>query len=217
MTENAQKSTMSAAEIGERTSAWVAQVKKEHPGHPEQDVICAEPDVGVDPEQVGPLSNYSVDSDPDEQDHSTPIGQYYKEIQNTPAHTWLLATIGAQSQLDFSTTKARDRVRNAVASLMPHAVISKRHPPSAHTIVFVMNWKPLELAHQQHYPNLGDDLKRAITLTGTMCQAQGVTAQEYLSQVWPISSELLLDFLLQVTVSIPGKELLCMENKLQPF
>jgi hypothetical protein len=137
-----------------------------------------------------PDENEDALEDALEDDKSTPdVGPYRDFIVKTPAYSWLVANVQREATLTRQTPDIMEDIRKEILCSLPSFYkVSRRAPSREYKATFKLDWDPLSFVKEQQYAESPDEaLERAITLTGSVSNAQAVTTGEYLSQTWPAS------------------------------
>jgi hypothetical protein len=90
-----------------------------------------------------------------------------------------------------------DDVNNAILNgLSSDSVLDRNNEYKVH---FDLNWNPLEYWKEQEYKEKPEDaLESAITITGSITDAQALTTIGYLAQIWPDTGEYVMSLLKQL-------------------
>jgi hypothetical protein len=87
--------------------------------------------------------------------------------------------------------------------------------PKLRTAKFIVSWNPIEFLRQQYPEVERPAIKDIITMTGSATDAQAVTCELYIRQLWPLSGEDGL-LALQMAVDTPGRAYECKSTFLPP-
>lgn len=159
--------------VDEKVSNWFTQ--KDYNTHLSKKAIVAfpdEPELGID-------------------DEKSQVDRYRQLVSRTSAYSWLLAIM--RRKLAFVTQKENilDSIRNEInRSFSSVSKISARRQSDAVTSFFRINWDLAAFIVEQEYP--GDKIvtmEEAITLTGSLIDAQALPCIQYLRQMWSLSGE----------------------------
>ncbi|KAK6501959.1 hypothetical protein TWF481_009777 [Arthrobotrys musiformis] len=121
----------------------------------------------------------------------------YKDFMlKTRAFEWLVGRLKREALLTNSTEiNYMDIVGEAILQHLPLPTlkVSKNTSAQAFKALFATGWNPLEFVYAQDYATEPfEAIEKAITLTGSIEDAQAVTCAEYLRQTWPSIGEGLL-------------------------
>lgn len=142
------------------------------------------------------LSEEAIVAFPDEpeleiDDERSQVDRYRELVSRTSAYSWLLAIM--RRELAFVTQKEYilDSIRNEINRSFPSVPkISARRQPDVVTSLFRVNWDLAAFIVEQEY---SEDkivaMEEAITLTGSLIDAQALPCIQYLRQTWPLSGE----------------------------
>ncbi|KAK6526081.1 hypothetical protein TWF281_011119 [Arthrobotrys megalospora] len=160
------------------------------------------------PEQ-GPIAEEKYDNDDEE------VGQltlaYRDFIFKTPAFEWLVGSLRRDVLLTPMEPNSMETIRNDIIGSLPSSrKVSKTKSAEAFRVIFTTNWKPLEFISDQGYKDEpGEAIESAITLTGTLMDAQALTCTQYLSQTWPQTGKHIVQLLKDVLREEPGSRHMC--------
>jgi hypothetical protein len=124
----------------------------------------------------------------------------YKEITTDhSAYDWLLQSIKKELYLGDGD-EVLVNIRETILRHLPRDnMVSRQNPPTFHTVSFRIDWKPRLFLEEQGYQERPEiALERAITLTGSITEAQAATTAEYLNQTWLVTGAHVLRLLRQV-------------------
>lgn len=159
--------------VHEKVSNWFTQ--EDYNTHLSEEAIVAfrdEPELGID-------------------DERSQVDRYRELVSRTSAYSWLLAIMRRELALVTQKENILDSIRNEInRSFPPVPKISARRQPDAVTSLFRVNWNPAAFIVEQEYS--GDKImamEEAITLTGSLIDAQALPCIQYLRQTWPLSGE----------------------------
>jgi hypothetical protein len=121
------------------------------------------------------------------EDEEVDTSVYRDFIIGTPAYSWLVATLQREASLTRATPDLMEDIRNTIFAALPSKrKVSRKAPSPEYKATFCLEWDPLSFVKEQRYTESPEvALERAITLTGSVNDAQAVTTREYLSQTWP--------------------------------
>ncbi len=159
----------------------------------------------IEPEQIAMLTDclYAESEDggavPDHTvEEPTPDMSSYRElILRTPAYSWLLATLQRETTLTRAVPDRMEDIRKAILAALPSSQhISRKTPPQEYKATFKLDWDPLSFLETQKYiESPAEALKGAITLTGSMEDAQAIPTAKYLAQTWPTTGKEIMELL----------------------
>lgn len=126
-------------------------------------------------------------TDEDVDELSSDFDKYREVIKKTPAHDWLLEKLRKELLLDTTKSTSMKEINGAIIDSLPqHPRINKRRNADAYRSIFTIDWDPIKYHKEQRFKETLDQaLERAITLTGSLNDAQALTTAQYLSQIWP--------------------------------
>jgi hypothetical protein len=142
------------------------------------------PEQQIDVEAVGP------EQDKKQQDDSHEKGKIFDFILQTPAYKWLVDTLKRETTLKRASPDLMEQIGAQIRGVLLSYgdEVSRKTPSQEYEATFELLWNPLHyLKDQPPYDDAEEVLGGAITLTGTVNDAQALTALEYLCQVWPDS------------------------------
>lgn len=144
-------------------------------------------------EDFDPLPN---PDDVDEEADPALYRQVRSFLLDSPAYRWLLAN----AQSSFMLTERTGTMVELVTQEMDQIISSMRNRRSRTFQVFVaefvIDWDLRSFLESQEYGvSLEKALENAITLTGTMMNAQALSCQEYMDQTWPSSGHRIVQLL----------------------
>ncbi|KAI9662603.1 MAG: hypothetical protein M1821_008770 [Bathelium mastoideum] len=128
----------------------------------------------------------------DEDAETAPVSSTYHDfLVETAAYNWLVASLRKETTLTRTNPDLMDSIRTEVFAALPSTHrVSRRVPSQGYKVIFELDWDPLSFVKEQQYIESADKaLERAITLTGSANDAQALTTQEYLCQMWPTTGE----------------------------
>jgi hypothetical protein len=153
------------------------------------------PEQQIDPESIGLEEDEKQKHDSHEKDG------IFDFILRTPAYKWLVDTLRRETTLKRAKPDLMDQIgaRIRIALLSYGDEVSRKTPSSKYEAVFELPWSPLHyLKDQASHGDAEEVLGGAITLTGTVSDAQALTTLEYLCQVWPDSGMHVMDLITDV-------------------
>jgi hypothetical protein len=122
-------------------------------------------------------------------EESTPnldLEKYRESIKASEAFRWLIAEMCCSIVLSTPDPNVRAEVRAVVLDVFPAPRHLSRHSlaPVYHAS-FAMDWDVLGFLREQYEDDPSYAVETAITLTGTIQEAQALTCRQYLEQTWP--------------------------------
>lgn len=153
-------------------------------------------EIPYEPETQEPLGDDFPPKSPEveESDHipeDTNTSIYRDFTVRSPAYNWLVATLQREAILTRATPDLAEKIRKEILDCLqfyPNA--SRKAPSQEYRAIFELDWDPLSFVKEQQYAETPQEaLERAITITGTVNDAQAVTTGEYLSQAWPATGK----------------------------
>lgn len=135
------------------------------------------------------------------------IDRYRHLITKSSAYNWLLAAMVRELTLGIQEKYILDSIHHEIRRSLPSVpTISIQRQPDPVTLVFRTNWDPAAFIAEQEYSE--DNrlaMERAITLTGSLTDAQALSCVQYLRQTWPLSGEYTLRLLQKLMASEHGE------------
>lgn len=117
--------------------------------------------------------------------------QFRELVSRTSAYSWLLDFMRRKLDLLSHEGDILNSIRNEINRSFPPAHgNSARRQPDEVTSLFRVNWNLAAFIVEQEYS--GDNIvamEDAITLTGSLTNAQALSCLQYLRQTWPLSGE----------------------------
>jgi hypothetical protein len=116
---------------------------------------------------------------------------YHSLVSKSSAYEWLLGRLRVELKLIPTGPNTMESIRTTIlASLLPVWRISDKRPPQPAKASFEMDWDPIGFIAEQDYLLAPEEvIETALTLTGTLEDAQATTCVEYLRQTWPRTGE----------------------------
>jgi hypothetical protein len=139
--------------------------------------------------------------DPEDNTESTlDAGLYLDFIMKSPAYSWLVASVQREAAITRAAPDMMEEIRKTVlCSLPPFHKVTRKASPQEYKATFEINWDPLSFVKEQQFSeSTCEALERAITLTGSVNNAQAVTTGEYLSQTWPATGKHIMQLVTDV-------------------
>ena len=130
------------------------------------------------------------EQDEKQQDDSYEKGKIFDFILQTPAYKWLVDTLKREATLKRASPDRMEQIGARIRGVLRSYgdKVSRQTPSQEYEATFELLWNPLHyLKDQLPHDDAEEVLGGAITLTGTVNDAQALTALEYLCQVWPDS------------------------------
>lgn len=121
----------------------------------------------------------------------TQTHMYSELIRGTSAYQWLLNAMRQELTLMTHEEHIRDAIREEITrALPPIPESSTKKQIRGVKLLYLVRWDPATFISEQEY---GEDphiaLERAITLTGTLTNAQALPCVQYMHQTWPMTGE----------------------------
>lgn len=123
---------------------------------------------------------------------------YRNIVINSVAYTWLTAAL--VKALTMSSVGEDDvcaDIRKEIHASLSQRRVSSRSPSERHTMSFAVEWD-LKLFLREQFPkesDLGRLFRQALTLTGSVTDAQVLPCADYLLQTWPTTGSTILEAL----------------------
>ncbi|KAJ8116705.1 hypothetical protein OPT61_g1930 [Boeremia exigua] len=127
-------------------------------------------------------------------------------ILQTPAYRWLVATLERETTLARASPDLMENIGTQIRDMMPlhHEEISRKTSSQEYKATFELLWNPLQFIKDHQFDESTEGvLEEAITLTGTIDDAQALTTLEYLCQVWPASGVYVMQLITEVACNSP--------------
>lgn len=146
----------------------------------------------------------------DEETNSTELPAYRNFIFETPAYEWLLASLRREFHLLAEPNLMR-AIRQEIIRVLPRSrKVSRMKSTEIYKVTFQVAWDPLTFIKEQGYKEEPDEaISLAITLTGSVKDAQALTCAQYLCQTWPISGNHIILLVQEVIRGEPGHHHFC--------
>jgi hypothetical protein len=160
------------------------------------------------PEQQFDAEAVDLEEDQKQQDDSPEKGMIFDFISKTPAYKWLVATLKREATLMRASPDLMDQIGAQIRGLLLSCgeEVSRKASSPEYKATFELPWNPLQYVKDQKYDESPEEvLKGAITLNGTVDDAQVLTALEYLCQVWPASGVHVMQLITDVACNISGR------------
>ncbi|KAI1130990.1 hypothetical protein F5Y10DRAFT_93783 [Nemania abortiva] len=116
--------------------------------------------------------------------------EYRKLMTESPAYLWLIKTMQREAFLSRGDSNLMERIGATILKALPSPHLSRKTSSKEHTAIFQLDWDPISFLKEQGYSQPPwEAFERAITLTGSMDDAQALTTVDYISQVWSTSGK----------------------------
>lgn len=172
--------------ILDKMSMWISKTGQDYPIHHNADLF-----EGVKGDEEDPIDQIELST-------------YHKIILDSPAYEWFLSNVVKESIIKLETSQPR--IRQRILDELPTGIISKRRNPKVYAVTFDVEWQHTmeerlrhELSEESKYPK--QFFREFIVMTGSRCEAQGLTIKEYLTQTWPMTGLKLFDALRKAATS----------------
>lgn len=149
------------------------------------------------------LPNEPKDTREEDSSAELPELRAYRDfIFHSTAYEWLLESLRKEIALQNIHPNRMEEIRISLLEAMPPTKqLSRWSPPDMFSVTFDMNWEIIEFLDAQDYAVSGvQALGQALTLTGSVTDAQALPAAEYMRQTWPTTASPFLE-LLQSAIS----------------
>ncbi|KAF2690251.1 hypothetical protein K458DRAFT_280092, partial [Lentithecium fluviatile CBS 122367] len=160
------------------------------------------PTTGEDSDSApaSPEPNENDDAVVDDTEPTPDAGLYRDFIVQTPAYSWLVASVQREATLTRATPDLMENIKEKILGALPSSHrVSRKAPLQEYKAIFELAWDPLSFVKEQQYTETPEEaLERAITLTGTANDAQAMTTREYLCQTWPATGKHLMQLVTDV-------------------
>ncbi|KAL3488028.1 hypothetical protein BJX62DRAFT_182958 [Aspergillus germanicus] len=111
------------------------------------------------------------------------LSVYCDFIIDSPAYKWLLGDIQKILCLSLPQDKSGG-IGQAIIEYLPRSKWSGT--PQRHSMMFTAKWDPRLFLREREYPDDPENaLERALTITGSITDAQAATTTQYMKQTWP--------------------------------
>ncbi|KAL1637009.1 hypothetical protein SLS58_009535 [Diplodia intermedia] len=156
-------------------------------------------ELAIEPEDVELTSPY-IDPDEDDEPDETELPSYRKLVVGTPEFDWLIGNIRKELVLQTAPNSAVEaisgRIRACIRSMRRFRHISRRQQPEACQALFEVDCDILGFSRSQNYEvQSREAIGTAVTLTGTIIDAQACTCAQYMRQTWPTTGIATLELL----------------------
>jgi hypothetical protein len=143
-----------------------------------------------------------------QKDDSTEQDDIFDFMLQTPAYRWLVATLKRETTLMRASSDLMEQIGAQIREVLLSYgdKVSRKASSPEYKATFELFWNPLQYVKDQKYDESPEEvLEGAITLTGTVDDAQALTTLEYLCQVWPTSGVHVMRLITEVTRDVPGR------------
>lgn len=140
-----------------------------------------------------------------DQDHEDSLESldpgYLELVLASPAYQWFVAALRREVVLNLEDSPSmiaiRKAIRDGIAFYLPSSSrISTRRSVKVVNLTFHISWDPIKFVEDQQYQEKPEDaIYRAVTLTGTVRNAQALTSAQYLLQTWPTTGQKILELI----------------------
>lgn len=139
------------------------------------------------------------------------ISKYGRLLFREPAYTWFLAWMGRESSMDPTSLGMAKAIRKEISDSFPSLqLVSRRRSAQSYTATFQIQWDPHAFIEDEGYKEDAEHVvETAITLTGSLGDAQALTCGQYLHQVWPTSGRNILQLIKSVVANQRGQKHTC--------
>lgn len=137
---------------------------------------------------------------------TTQISPRYEEVRqfllDGPAYKWLLENARSSAFLTERKGTIQDTIAGKINATLSSMWTPKSRRPQIFRAEFYMDWDlPSFLRRQEYGITLEAAIERAITITGSSCNAQALSCLEYMRQTWPSSGPEIVRVLQKALVS----------------
>ncbi|EPS43844.1 hypothetical protein H072_2168 [Dactylellina haptotyla CBS 200.50] len=130
--------------------------------------------------------------DEDKETDQSRLYVYREFIFKSPHYEWLVKRLRAEAMLSPTQPDARKDIRRKIMECLPLPLrVSKKWHIDYLKLTFLSEWDPYEFIALEHGSEMLDGglafevFENAITITGTLKDAQALTCGQYLCQTWP--------------------------------
>jgi hypothetical protein len=138
---------------------------------------------------------------------STTKNLVYQEVFLTsPAYKWLVANVRREIFLNSTERESMETIKQNILDALPSSRrVNRGKPSESFKITFAIDWDPHAFVEEQGFTEEPDDaIESAITLTGSLKDAQALTCAQYLNQTWPLAGEHTLRLVSDLVRTGPG-------------
>jgi len=160
----------------------------------------------LDSDSSGDSTERSFD-DEDVQIDESGFERYRKCLAGSETYKWLLESLKRQALLATGDPDLKGDIRRNILMSLPRVKnrVSRKSSSEAYTAVFHTAWNPESFVLEQNYDlSPGASIERAVTITGSVQDAQALTTSQYLSQTW--GSFAMIGVIQDVLRRTPGEE-----------
>jgi hypothetical protein len=135
--------------------------------------------------------------------HDSETELYHDLLRKNPAYSWLLASLQSAATLSHEDDDVMKRIRTDILSALPSEhKISRRSASRPYQLTLEVDWDPILFVEEQQYSErLPEAIRHSITLTGSGSDAQALTVESYLLQVWPATGMSIIDLITNLLTS----------------
>jgi hypothetical protein len=160
------------------------------------------PEQHIEPDKLG------LDAGQKQQDDGPNSGLSLDFMLQTSAYKWLVAILKRETTLMRACPDLMGDIEARILRVLPlpSKNLSRKTSSQECKATFELLWSPLQYLKEQQYDESPEEaFEGAITLTGTVNDAQALTALEYLCQVWPTSGIHIMQLITDVACSVPER------------
>lgn len=165
----------------EKVRSWMGGVTggAEDAAAPRPDDVC----VGVE------------DADNAETISAAEMDEYRKVILKSDAYDWLISKLHCDLAFCIpGEVDAREQISDPIYNHPALRRVSRKSPQPLFKAVYTVEWKPIDFLQDQDYKRHPTEaLWDALTLTGTMNEAEGLACGDYICRTWPHSGAKFLE------------------------
>jgi hypothetical protein len=139
------------------------------------------------------------------------VSTYGRLLFEEPAYTWFLACIERERSMDPASPDLAKAIRKEISDSLPSLrLVSRRRSAEAYKATFQIQWDPHAFIKNEGYKEDPEHVvETAITLTGSLTDAQALTCCQYLHQTWPTSGNNIMQLIKSVVASHRGQTHTC--------
>ncbi|KAL1623126.1 hypothetical protein SLS54_004612 [Diplodia seriata] len=167
-----------------------------------------------------PCLDEQRDSEDDIEENMVPNHSVYRDfVVDTPAYQWLLAELNKEIRLKSERSEIAEVIKRTIkSSLCLSRKISAKKFVEIRQLTFEIAWDPKTFLEEQRFlenPREATTINqlmepskaigRAITITGSVNDAQVLTTEQYLRQTWPTTGEWVLKVVKDVVTLVSGQ------------
>ena len=156
------------------------------------------------------MSQGSSEEENEEADAPTLLA-YRDFVFRSPAYEWLLASLRREFLLAPAEPNYMETIKQEIVRFLPSSSkVSRKSSAENYKMIFVVEWDPLAFVNEQLYKGEpGEAVGAAITLTGSIKDAQAITCAQYLCQTWPAYGDHIIRLVKDVLCSGPDNPRTC--------